>query len=86
MSIFTKRTVMLSAVLLGLTMAGFPAFFAGHTDRLVYTFGIFGGLIWGRIVLRCPCCGAPLPLQGWCDLYCPKCGENLKDPSKRPGK
>lgn len=45
MSIFTKRTVMLSAVLLGLTLAGFPAFFAGHTDRLVYTFGIFGGLI-----------------------------------------
>ena len=41
MSIFAKRTVMLSAVLLGLTLAGFPAFFCrAHRSPGLYLWHI----------------------------------------------
>ncbi|MDD3194025.1 MAG: hypothetical protein PHE47_09340 [Oscillospiraceae bacterium] len=85
MSIFAKRVTTLAIVLAGLLLAMVPIFFAAPSDGTVRTFVIiggivaFGGLVWSWIVLRCPHCGALLPLRGWADSYCPNCGGKLQD-------
>ena len=45
-------------------------------------FVAFGALVWSWAVLRCPHCGASLPLRGWSDVHCPHCGKKLEEKSK----
>ena len=81
MSILSKRVVTLTVIHAGLLVAAFPTFFPDSTDETVRIFVVigclvsFGALVWSWIVLRCPHCGAMLPLRGWADVYCPNCGK-----------
>ena len=69
MSIFAKRMITLSVVLTGLLLAVLPVFFPNPTDRMIHAFAVsggfvaFGALVWSWAVLRCPHCGASLPLR-----------------------
>lgn len=85
MKLLTKRIIMVGTMLAGIMFAGIPVFIADRTEATVYTFAAIGGalalmgLVWGYVKIRCPHCGAGLPLRGhWRIEHCPYCGEKLE--------
>ena len=81
-------TRILVAAALMILLAVLPVFFPNPTDRMIHAFAVsggfvaFGALVWSWAVLRCPHCGASLPLRGWSDVHCPHCGKKLEEKSK----
>lgn len=78
-----KRWIMYAIIALGAVVTASPIVLPEYNQTTVYIFAGIGGvimsaaLLWGYVVLRCPKCGAALPMRDrWAD-YCPKCGSKI---------
>lgn len=82
MKLLTKRIIMIGTMMAGIIFAGIPVFIADRTKATVYTYIggaiTLAGLVWGYVKIRCPHCGAGLPLRGhWLIEHCPLLRETI---------